>query len=226
MKNVFTAVLVIIVFASCKKAAKTATEIKVATYNVNVLVLGNSITYSPANPTIGWSGNWGMAASAADSDYVHLLTARFQAANKASTLVAKNIADFENNFDTYDLDLNLKTYRDAKPDLIIFRIGENVTRVSDSVLFDKKYAALLNYFTAANPKVKILAAGSVWPDRDMPNAVMSKYSTYISLVNLQTNLSNFAFGLYPNAAIQSHPSNKGMKAITDQIWVAAQKLLQ
>jgi hypothetical protein len=224
MKSVLIAISIIVAFASCKKAVKTDSVVKTPPYNV--LVLGNSITYSPANPTIGWTGNWGMAASVADSDYVHLLTARFQSANKASTLVAKNIADFENNFDTYDLDLNLKTYRDAKPDLIIFRIGENVTRISDSVLFDKKYAALLSYFTTANPKVKILAAGSVWPDRDMPNKVMSKYSSYISLVNMQKDLSNFAFGLYPDPAIQSHPSNKGMKSITSQIWTASLKVLQ
>jgi hypothetical protein len=224
MKKAVVFLFLITAFVSCKKAAKTkpATISKLA---YNVLVLGNSITYSPANPSIGWSGNWGMAASVADSDYVHLLTARFKSANDSSTLVAKNIADFENNFDTYDLDANLKTYRDAKPDIIILRIGENVTRTADSVLFESKYVGLIKYFTAANSKVKILAAGSVWPDRDMANRVMSRHSAFISLISLQNDLSDFSFGLYPDPSVQSHPSNKGMRSISDQVWMAVQKIL-
>ena len=92
-----------------------------------VLILGNSITYSPASPTEGWNCNCGMAASVPDSDYVHLITARFKGLNKNTTVDAVNIAEFERSFDTYDFN-KLQTYRDAKPDIIILRIGENVTR--------------------------------------------------------------------------------------------------
>ena len=223
MKNIFIIITLLTTLIACKKTVKPDPSVAQPVYDV--LVLGNSITYSPANPAIGWNGNWGMAASAAANDYVHLLTARFKAANQASTLVAVNIAAFENNFDTYDLDANLKTYRDAKPDVIIIRIGENVTRTADADLFEKKYVALLNYFKLSNPNVKILAAGSVWPDRDLANKVMAKYSDFISLVSLQNDPSNFAFGLFADPGVQSHPSDKGMKAISDQLWTAVQKLL-
>ncbi|MDB4924280.1 SGNH/GDSL hydrolase family protein [Mucilaginibacter sp.] len=224
MKNLLISIFIISSFTACKKYVKPDPVVVVPPLH-NVLVLGNSITYAPANPSIGWNGSWGMAASVADSDYVHLLTARFKSMNKANELTAKNIAEFEISFDTYDFDLNLKSYRDVKPDIIIIRIGENVTRNADSVLFEKKYVALINYFTVANPKVKILAVGSVWPERDMANKVMSKYSTFISLVYLQNDLSNFSFGLFPDPSIESHPSDKGMRNISDQIWTAVQKML-
>ena len=191
----------------------------------NVLILGNSITYSPMNPTFGWNCNCGMAASVPDSDFVHLLTVHFKLINKSSVVVAKNIAEFERSFDTYDFADSLKQYRDAKPGIIILRIGENVTRFTDSVLFEKKYAELISFLKTNNPAVKILAAGSVWPDRDLSNKVMGKYSDYISLISVDSDYSNFSFGLFQDPGIQNHPGNKGMKAISDQIWVAVQKLL-
>ena len=38
-----------------------------------VLFVGNSITLHGPRPQIGWTNNWGMAATARDKDYVHLL---------------------------------------------------------------------------------------------------------------------------------------------------------
>ena len=182
-----------------------------------VLILGNSITYSPANPTEGWNCSCGMAASVADSDYVHLLATKFKGLNKSNTVDAINIAEFEREFDTYNFD-KLKTFRDAKPDIIILRIGENVLRETEATLFEAKYVELLNYLKVNNSGVKILAVGSVWPNRDLANTVMSKHTNYISLISLQNDMSNFALGLFTNTGIADHPSNKGMRSISDQIW--------
>ena len=158
-----------------------------------------------------------MAASVADSDYVHLLATKFKGLNKSNTVDAINIAEFEREFDTYNFD-KLKTFRDAKPDIIILRIGENVLRETEAILFEVKYVELLNYLKVNNSDVKILAVGSVWPNRDLANTVMSKHTNYISLISLQNDMSNFALGLFTNTGIADHPSNKGMRSISDQIW--------
>ena len=44
-----------------------------------VLFVGNSITLHGPRPQIGWTNNWGMAASARDKDYVHLLQKKIAA---------------------------------------------------------------------------------------------------------------------------------------------------
>jgi hypothetical protein len=211
-----------VLFGCGKNEAKVPVKTNQA---YKVLILGNSITHSPPNQSINWNGNWGMAASVADSDYVHLLTAQFKALNSSSTVASKNIAAFENNFDTYDFS-QLQSLRDAKPDIIILRIGENVTRVADSVLFEKRYVDLLSYLKVNNANAKLLAAGSVWSQRDMANRIMSKHSIYISLNALESVPGNLAFGLYSDPGVQLHPSNKGMKAISATIWAEVKKLLQ
>jgi len=45
-----------------------------------ILFLGNSITLHGPAPKIGWEGNWGMAASSQQKDFVHLLTSKIAAA--------------------------------------------------------------------------------------------------------------------------------------------------
>ena len=49
-----------------------------------MLFLGNSITLHGPAPQIGWTGNWGLAASAIEKDYVHLLLKRVTAATAAT----------------------------------------------------------------------------------------------------------------------------------------------
>ncbi len=58
-----------------------------------VLFPGNSITLHGPAPAIGWTGNWGMAASAEHLDYVHLVTAGIAAASGVQPeIMVRNIA--------------------------------------------------------------------------------------------------------------------------------------
>src|SRR5947207_487382 len=74
-----------------------------------VLFLGNSITLHGPAPSIGWTSNWGMAASQEEKDYVHLLAADIAKATGAppKTMV-RNIAAFERGHDTFDVAKELK----------------------------------------------------------------------------------------------------------------------
>jgi len=187
----------------------------------NVVILGNSLTYHPANPSIGWYGNWGMAATVADSDYVHLLIIKFKQRNPNCVVTVRSIGAFETDFKNYSLDANLKDLRDLKPDLLIIHIGESVNQVPlDTAAFRAKYKALVNYFSN---KPAVLAVGSFW---SMPvvDKIMSGYSKFISLSNLSRDPTNASFGLWTNMGVQYHPGNKGMRNISNAIWSAILKL--
>lgn len=157
MKRFVILLFFILIAIACKKQNNTSKEVMLEHPFTNVLILGNSITYTPANPSSGWNGNWGMAASALEKDYVHLLAAKFKQQSINANVTAKNIAEFEVNYMTYNFDTELKTYRDNKPDLLILRIGENVQSTFDSVEFAKRYQGLIAYMKTGNPQLKVLA---------------------------------------------------------------------
>ncbi|MFD2874331.1 hypothetical protein ACFS5N_17750 [Mucilaginibacter ximonensis] len=199
---------------SCKKQNNTVSQ-STLTFS-NVVILGNSITYAPHDNSIGWYGDWGMAATALDLDYAHLLLAKFKVKNPNVQVQIKNIAAFEKDAVNYDLDANLKELKNSKPDLLILRIGENVPAGTDMTVFDERYTALINYFKSANPNIIILSAGSVWADNI--DAVMMKHPPYVLLSSMIKTGSNFSFGLWSNPGVELHPSNKGMENIALALW--------
>ena len=105
----YVVILLPCVLLACSKKAPTPN----ASIVHKVLILGNSITYAPANPAEGWNCSCGMAASSVDKDYVHLLEARFKTLNTSTTVDVVNIGEFEGNFATYDFN-QLQNYRDAE----------------------------------------------------------------------------------------------------------------
>ncbi len=218
------AALMVLILISCEKQA----AVTVSTTSIpfaNVVILGNSITYSPPSTSLNWTSNWGMAATTADNDFVHLLTTRFRQINSKCIVQAKNIASFETNYDTYDFDAELKLYRDSKPDLLILRIGENVSASFDSVEFAKRYQALIVYIKTNNPNLRILAVGSFWPDHSYIDEIMNRYTPFISLAVLGADRSNYSYDRTDLvAAVQQHPGDKGMKAIADMIWGKVQMM--
>jgi hypothetical protein len=213
----FLIIAFVIVAGACKKATKLQPSGTVGQPLIfsKVLILGNSITYTPANPSVGWPGSWGMAATVADSDYVHLLTAKFQKANPACIVTTNNISPFEFDWVNYNIDANLHTYRDLNPDLVILRIGENVNQMPlDTASFGAAYKALVKYF---GTKTIVLGVGSLW-SRPVTDAVMAKYARFFTLGPIGNDYSVYSFGLWANPGIAQHPGNKGMRIIADSIW--------
>lgn len=178
----------------------------------NILILGNSITYQVPVPALGWNGAWGMAASTLEKDYAHLL--------KNHIGVDKNyIIDFVNYFEvdpaSYDFS-KADIYRSFKADLIIIKLGENVSGGNDDV-FISKYEQLIDYVN--NNNAKIVVVNSYW-DRPLNAQIKSMAEkrnwVFIDISKLQLDPNNNATS-FTDPSVAAHPGDAGMQKIADAI---------
>ena len=64
-----------------------------------ILFLGNSITRHAPAPGLGWYGDWGMAASARQNDYVHKLVALMNGIGVKCGYCIANLSEWERSCD-------------------------------------------------------------------------------------------------------------------------------
>lgn len=191
-----------------------------------VLFLGNSITLHGPSQKVDWSGNWGMAASAAEKDYVHLVTQSLAKKDgSAPETLVKNIAAFERQYATYDVAEQLKDAVAFQADLIVLCIGENVpTPGSPEALSQFKDAVvkMLNSVKAGRSPTLVVRS-SFWAsaakDEALKQACAEVGGRFADIRALGKDEKNFARSErpYKHAGVANHPGDRGMQAIADAI---------
>ncbi len=197
-----------------------------------VLFLGNSITKHGPKADIDWSGNWGMAASAENKDYVHLVTAGLtQRQGKVPEILIKNIADFERGHAAYDIDAKLAEAFAFQADLIVVAIGENVPALTTDAAkstFKTALQKLLQKLSGAQ-KPKLLVRSCFWQnaakDQVLKQCCEEVGGIFVNIDTLGKDESNYARSerSFKSAGVANHPGDKGMKAIADAILAAVPK---
>ncbi|MDB5732447.1 MAG: hypothetical protein JWQ03_2342 [Variovorax sp.] len=194
-----------------------------------VLFLGNSITRHGPKVDIGWTGNFGMAASAAEKDYVHVLTSSLAVSMGAlPDVMVENIADFERNAEAIDLKARLEKCLAFKPQIVVIAIGENVPQLrteADKAAFGRRFQKLLETFKVKDGPA-LFVRGCFWPDA-AKDQVMQKVSleaeaTFVDISDLGKDPANRARAERQIAhdGVAAHPGDKGMKAIADALLKA------
>ena len=197
-----------------------------------VLFLGNSITLHGPAPQIGWIGNWGMAASTRDKDYVHRLVAHIaKAAGDEPRVMVRNIADFERELGAFNIHETLKEELAFQPDVIIVAIGENAAspKTDDArAQFATAFANLLAELKQ-HGQPTILVRSQFWQDAEK-DQLMKRASTdagvlFLDINKLGYDAANFARAerQIDHAGVAGHPGDKGMEALADALWNALKK---
>lgn len=193
-----------------------------------ILFLGNSITLHEPRAEIGWTGNWGMAASAREKDYVHILAQSISAITGTSPVIMiENIGDFERQYETYDLS-RLKKAIQFKADTVIVAIGENMPNVgseeSKTRLKESLLKLLMAVKDAGNPT--IIVRSSFWPDKTkdevLKQACEDVGGVFVDISGLSKDESHYARSerSYAHNGVAAHPGDKGMQAIANALLPA------
>jgi hypothetical protein len=222
-----TAVLLGLIIVSLP-STKAETELKIGTLRVGkILFLGNSITLHGPAPNIGWTGNWGMAASAREKDYVHLLIDRIsKAAGGTPKVMIRNIADFERQLTGFKIRDTLKEELAFQANVVILAIGENASAPKTDEA-RKQFAAALDDLLAqlkADWNPTILVRSQFWPEAEKDTLLKKACSkagcVFVDIGKLANEPANFARSerQIEHAGVAGHPGDKGMAAIADELW--------
>jgi alpha-galactosidase len=225
-----------IVFASAWLAAFTqsaaAVDISLGSLKANkILFLGNSITCHPYRPSIGWYGTWGMAASSADKDFVHVLTSKIATtAGATPTIKAVNIAEaFELAYNTCNPEKDFAAEIAFKPDIIVLAVGENVPALgtpTDQANYANAFANLLDVLKK-DTGATIFTRSCFWPDATkdgiMKTATLAADDYFVDISSLSKDAVNYAYGdpaspFKDNTTINTHPGDTGMANIAGLLY--------
>ena len=199
-----------------------------------VLIMGNSITLHAPAPNIGWTGNWGMAASTEDKDYVHLLLADLEKSwGERPRSKVKNIADFERGHGAFDVAAKLRDELAFGADVVILAIGENaaeLTTAEAKEAFSQALVKLLKAFKShGNPAIFVRSC--FWPnaakDEILSKACNEVGGTFVDISTLGKDpaMKASAERKIEHTGVAGHPGDKGMRAIADAIFGSIQKHL-
>ena len=190
-----------------------------------VLVYGNSIALHAPKADIGWTFNWGMAASAPDKDFAHLIVAGLEERRGGrADFRIRNIAALERDF-TADLASVPELTDDAAwgPDYVVIAIGENVRNIeeADAPAYRKFLADLARPFASLPKRPVIVLRSPFWRNaakaRCTEEAAAEVGAIYVDAESLGDADENKALGLFTHAGVANHPGDLGMRRLADLI---------
>ncbi len=194
----------------------------------NYLAIGNSITKHGI--TDFWWNEIGMAATAKEKDFVHLIASAIEMRQKVN-VHAFNFYIWE--VQAHDRAESLKLldkYLDKRLNLITIQLGENV---EDLTSFKKDFAELIHYVRGKAPKAQLMVIDDFW-DKGKKSAIKKQVAQiegvqFIDLVAIkddtayQCGLGTVVFDknglahVVEHEGVAKHPGNQGMEYIAKTV---------
>lgn len=195
-----------------------------------IMIIGNSITRHSPSPGIGWYGDWGMAASAEDKDYVHVLMAKVRERCPKATFCVVQAAVWERAYrdPKFDPEDYFKPARFFDPEIIVTAISANIPDAEfDSEDFKKSLFKLHRYMGGSC--ARLIQTGSFFNNQRKSEA-LADYSAdvwgdYVYISDLPSVPKYLALGLFEHEGVQHHPSDAGMEEMASRIFEAVKKYI-
>ena len=193
------------------------------------MFVGNSITLHGIRPQIGWHNAWGMAASALDRDYVHLLESDIMQLDAEAAFCICQVAKWERSYKNGSAILSeYDAARNFGADIIILRFVENIPKDDyEADVFLRELDVLVNYLNGTG-KAKLIISTGFWEhpgDYDIRAYAKGKGIPCVELGDLGENEQMKAIGLFEHSGVANHPGDLGMQNIASRIFKELKKLI-
>ncbi len=198
------------------------------------VAFGNSVTCGEITENLWW-GNWGMAASSMEKDYVHILSAEIE--QRLSCPVETEVYSlkpWELAQDRSSLLEDISDSLDETTDLVTIQSGENITQFQETLQID--YYDLVSFIKEKAPNAQILMLGELlWPNPEIETAKqtacqacevafieMTQYLTDYE-ANYKSSIGDEVIGedgethKITDEEVAAHPNDEGMVCIAGQI---------
>lgn len=191
-----------------------------------VMFCGNSLTRHGPNANIGWTNDWGMAASVPERDYVHLLVRALEARSGVRPEFTLQGLPLEKGFeDAEKRSAAIDKAIEWHPDLVVLAYGENahsVTNDANEALCRVAYLETTRALRDAGAEVVLRAP--FWPSerfrRILSGVAEETGAIYVDIGDLGRRDEMTAKGLFKHDGVAAHPGDAGMIAIADRILAA------
>lgn len=203
------------------------------------IALGNSITKHAITPF--WWGEWGMAATVKEKDYVHLLNSLLEDYYKTTlSFKAVNIATWERDFNGFDKE-SIRSHFSGDEDIVVIRLGENVPNREESyAVYKEEFSHLVAFLKVLAPTASFVITGNFWANArkdaiqkevaDQYNCIwvpLAQLETPENKSTLETKVSGddgewhtVSEGGKTAPGVANHPGDEGMKNIATAIMNA------
>lgn len=191
-----------------------------------VMIIGNSIMKHDKAPQLGWNSDWGMAATAREKDYAHLLHAKICAALKQETEPELQLIRItqENKMLGWD------ALKDNSADVIVIQLGDNYRGDLDADGFQKNYTQMIK--DLRGDRSPLIVCLSNWTSGKMgvqiAAAAKETNVLFVDLGPLSRNPENRAKseGNFTHNGVNWHPGDRGMAAIAEAAFAAIEAPLK
>ncbi len=211
---------------------------RISTTQIRYLTYGNSIMKHGPNASLGWSGNWGMAASSEDKDYLHRILAALKSKYGENNVVHQfgtSQSNWENGVTandavdkdySYMIDPIRDDFRTFKPNIITLQMGENGAGGISQAQYENIMRQVVTMFKEEAPDATIVITTPFWGGNARVYGAMKvadELGVRIALLHTLNTDENKALGLFEHYGVSIHPGDLGMENIAKLFYAEIEK---
>lgn len=172
----------------------------------------------------------GMAASAREKDYVHLVMSAIKADYPGAAFCIVQGSEWESTFGGCDFEKNFADARKFGADIIICSLEANIPeKIFDGTVFRKEMERLMQYLGGADGNTRLIMASSICrvPGKDAAIEAYAKEhdARYIYVGDIFEKKENLALDRFSHVGVAHHPGDLGMGCLAQRYISALRGIL-